>query len=394
MNESKKLTIRVSFKPQHNSIAKDDMAYHYHWGRVIGGSLAVLISIGSIIYGSIYYFGQDNLAYKKTKDPASQIAVATTKNTPPTASVAAVTSTKNIPPTASVAEVNAKSTLPTATAASKNTPSTTSVTEVNAKSTLPTATAASKNIPPIASVKEVNASLTKIATATIPVILPEELIEAESSVTPLEINEETAEEQATLQISLEENTTPVELVANNATEINPIETPPAVDLTLTTAVNTETVAPLVSENKNVMPSDFKKDMEEVADDTSTIENIEPTSLFTQSKTDVFSDHIKRFIISPSVKANEPFGTINDIIFDNNNIATVYAFSEVSNLKNTTLYYLWSLNGEDVAKVKVNIEGDRWRSYSSKFIQPTMHGEWKVELQNENAEILAINRFYY
>ena len=394
MNESKKLTIRVSFKPQHNSIAKDDMAYHYHWGRVIGGSLAVLISIGSIIYGSIYYFGQDNLAYKKTKDPASQIAVATTKNTPPTASVAAVTSTKNIPPTASVAEVNAKSTLPTATAASKNTPSTTSVTEVNAKSTLPTATAASKNIPPIASVKEVNASLTKIATATIPVILPEELIEAESSVTPLEINEETAEEQATLQISLEENTTPVELVANNATEINPIETPPAVDLTLTTAVNTETVAPLVSENKNVMQSDFKKDMEEVADDTSTIENIEPTSLFTQSKTDVFSDHIKRFIISPSVKANEPFGTINDIIFDNNNIATVYAFSEVSNLKNTTLYYLWSLNGEDVAKVKVNIEGDRWRSYSSKFIQPTMHGEWKVELQNENAEILAINRFYY
>ena len=394
MNESKKLTIRVSFKPQHNSIAKDDMAYQYHWGRVIGGSLAVLISIGSIIYGSIYYFGQDNLAYKKTKDPASQIAVATTKNTPPTASVAAVTSTKNIPPTASVAEVNAKSTLPTATAASKNTPTTTSVTEVNAKSTLPTATAASKNIPPIASVKEVNASLTKIATATIPVILPEELIEAESSVTPLEINEETAEEQATLQISLEENTTPVELVANNATEINPIETPPAVDLTLTTAVNTETVAPLVSENKNVMPSDFKKDMEEVADDTSTIENIEPTSLFTQSKTDVFSDHIKRFIISPSVKANEPFGTINDIIFDNNNIATVYAFSEVSNLKNTTLYYLWSLNGEDVAKVKVNIEGDRWRSYSSKFIQPTMHGEWKVELQNENAEILAINRFYY
>ena len=220
------------------------------------------------------------------------------------------------------------------------------------------------------------------------------MIEAESSVTPLEINEETAEEQATLQISLEENTTPVELVANNATEINPIETPPAVDLTLTTAVNTETVAPLVSENKNVMPSDFKKVMEEVADDTSIIENIEPTSLFTQSKTDVFSDHIKRFIISPSVKANEPFGTINDIIFDNNNIATVYAFSEVSNLKNTTLYYLWSLNGEDVAKVKVNIEGDRWRSYSSKFIQPTMHGEWKVELQNENAEILAINRFYY
>ena len=130
-----------------------------------------------------------------------------------------------------------------------------------------------------------------------------------------------------------------------------------------------------------------------ATNSPTIEITDLAPLFTQTKIDVFSDDVKRFIISSSVKTNEPVGTINDIVFDNN-IATVYAFSEVSNLTNTTLYYIWSLDDNNVAKVKVDVGGNRWRSYSSKFIQENMHGEWKVELQNGQGETLAINRFYY
>ena len=31
-----------------------------------------------------------------------------------------------------------------------------------------------------------------------------------------------------------------------------------------------------------------------------------------------------------------------------------------------------------AKVRVDVGSSGWRSHSSKFIQPNMHGEWKVE----------------
>ncbi|MFT7052992.1 MAG: hypothetical protein ACJAU1_000543, partial [Psychromonas sp.] len=95
-----------------------------------------------------------------------------------------------------------------------------------------------------------------------------------------------------------------------------------------------------------------------------------------------------------VQDNEPIGTINDIHFDDNNIATVYAYSDVTAFKDQTLYYQWSLDGKKIAKIRVYVRGDRWRSYSSKFIQPHMHGEWKVELQNQAGENLAINQFRY
>ena len=122
--------------------------------------------------------------------------------------------------------------------------------------------------------------------------------------------------------------------------------------------------------------------------------LQPSLPFTQYKSEILSDKIKRFVISRAVQSNEPVGTINDINFDANNIATVYAYSEVRELKDKNLYYVWSLDGKDIAKVKVDVGSNLWRSYSSKFIQPSMHGEWKIELQNEKGENLAVNQFNY
>jgi len=115
--------------------------------------------------------------------------------------------------------------------------------------------------------------------------------------------------------------------------------------------------------------------------------------FTQVKTEILSEAVTRFIIAQNVIANEPVGTINDIVFDNN-IATIYAFSQVDDSKNTTLYYQWSLNDKNIAKVRIGVIGNRWRSHSSKFIQSNMHGQWKVELQNQNGDVLATSQFKY
>ena len=39
MQEPKKLTIRMNFSSKHNNTAKNEIAYQYHWGRIIGGFL-------------------------------------------------------------------------------------------------------------------------------------------------------------------------------------------------------------------------------------------------------------------------------------------------------------------------------------------------------------------
>ncbi|MFT6986978.1 MAG: hypothetical protein ACJAT7_002828 [Psychromonas sp.] len=120
----------------------------------------------------------------------------------------------------------------------------------------------------------------------------------------------------------------------------------------------------------------------------------PDVIFTAVDTTVFSAHIKRFVISKAVISKEPVGSIDDIVFDANNIATVYAYSDAVGLKDKTLYYKWSLDGKAIAKVKVGVWSNRWRSYSRKFIRPHMHGDWQVALFNGKGEMLAVHRFHY
>jgi hypothetical protein len=177
-----------------------------------------------------------------------------------------------------------------------------------------------------------------------------------------------------------ENIVLFDQIKSNEDEINLTITPPIEDVS--------GIAPLSEDNKEIAP----KASTEKATEALTIENTDTP--FTQFSSDIFSDKVKRFIISSSVNKNEPTGTIHDIVFDNNNLATVYAFSDVSHLKDTALYYIWILDGESVAKVKVKVGSSRWRSYSRKFIQPNMHGEWKVELRNGEGAKLASSVFYY
>ena len=278
MKESEKFTIRVNFNRTQNNIVQDEASHGYHWGRILGVLLLVVIAIWSFIFASRYYSEQNNHADKQT-----EISVAST---------AALTPTNKITPS-----------------------------DVDKDQTSPSSFTLSE--------KAENEKIELTAQADEP------------------INDEMAEP----------NNNSYQDESESLSKTEPVSAPS------TTST------------------------------TSTIENTANPAIFFQSDVDIMSNNVTRFVIASSVIENEPVGEINNIIFKNN-IATVYAFSEIIDLKDTALYYIWSVDGQQVAKVKLNINGDRWRSHSSKFIQPTMHGQWKVELQNGKDEILAVNRFTY
>ena len=190
--------------------------------------------------------------------------------------------------------------------------------------------------------------------------------------------------------SVEKNTMLDEPIKKHVDEINSMNT--------STVEGIAKIDPASNETKDIIEKALTEVTTEIntvnTTENTTIKNVESKTLFTPLNAEIFSDKIKRFVISSSVKNNEPVGSIDNITFDRNNLATVYAFSDVNNLAGTTLYYIWSLDGEDVAKVKVRVGSARWRSYSSKYIQLDMHGKWKIELQNAKGEKLASSQFYY
>ncbi|MEL0628292.1 DUF2914 domain-containing protein [Psychromonas aquatilis] len=116
-------------------------------------------------------------------------------------------------------------------------------------------------------------------------------------------------------------------------------------------------------------------------------------LFSQPNTTIFSDNIKRFSLAPYINGKEPAGDFSSLTFKKN-ITTIWAFSEAINLRNETLYYVWKLNGKQLAKVRVGVGADRWRSNSSKLVQKNMQGNWLVELQDSQGKVLANSKFTY
>ena len=120
------------------------------------------------------------------------------------------------------------------------------------------------------------------------------------------------------------------------------------------------------------------------------------SLLRPGKGSILSTQVERFMLTNGIAKREPQAGIEAIRPDsaNNDMVTVYAFSEVSGLQGQTLRYRWSRNDKVVATVKVGVGGNSWRSYSSKFISSTMQGNWRVELLDASDGVLAFREFDY
>ena len=181
-----------------------------------------------------------------------------------------------------------------------------------------------------------------------------------------------------------------EIVTTNMSNNESISTPV---ITQPTAINTT----LVTELPNPPTTEVKQQIEDIDKDLVLADQHQERSsstIFTQTKIDIFSPQIKRFVIAKDVNNKEPIGTIEDIQFDENNIATVYAYSDAIGFADKFLYYEWRLNDKQVAMIEIGAWGDRWRSFTHKFIQPNKRGNWSVILKNKAGEKLAIAQFTY
>jgi hypothetical protein len=118
------------------------------------------------------------------------------------------------------------------------------------------------------------------------------------------------------------------------------------------------------------------------------------AMFRLQDTSVLSPAVERFQLAKSVINNEPRGDIESIVPKADGAAAIYCFSDVVGMKDKVLYYHWLRDGKRVAKVRVGAWGKRWRSHSSKILNPTMKGDWRVELRRADNTLLASAEFVY
>ena len=361
MKESEKLTIRFNFKSPQEKIINEKVGSDYHWGRIIGCALAV-VAVGSLlIVGNNHFFNQNESVHQQAETPVTDI-----KEAMPLITTTSIESKAEV-------KINAE--------------------DINS----PTVNESELETFAKANADTNNEVKTKVNTETLDDVTDkveeQTTLAKEALSSTIEENEESVG-VAGLETKSNQNS-PVSAGIIN-TEVLPIveeKISPEIPL-ITTEESKKTVATIQSDNSDSLDvSTQEKNTQASTSQTSPQEKVTSTSVFTQSHIEIKSDNVQRFIIAPRVINNEPVGTISDIKFEKN-IAGIFAFTEVTDLKDTSLYYYWRLNGEEVTKVRVDVGGKRWRTYSSKVIQPHMRGEWTVEMQNKNGETLAISRFTY
>ena len=112
------------------------------------------------------------------------------------------------------------------------------------------------------------------------------------------------------------------------------------------------------------------------------------------KTEIFMPAVKRCILTQRMHGREPATDLTST-GDLTGLKqfSLYLFTDVRGLAGDTLHYIWKRNGKVVAKVRIPVGSDKWRSYSSKNFNPRLLGNWEVDITDKKGRLMARSHFY-
>ena len=115
--------------------------------------------------------------------------------------------------------------------------------------------------------------------------------------------------------------------------------------------------------------------------------VSPLEFFAQSES---VQVIARMLICGGIESHEPVNASENFPAD---IGTVYCFTEIRDAGDpTTITHRWYHGDSLVAEVSLNVQGDRFRTWSSKQIASQAAGEWKIEVVDASGTTLKETAF--
>lgn len=100
--------------------------------------------------------------------------------------------------------------------------------------------------------------------------------------------------------------------------------------------------------------------------------------------------VDEIAICLSVEERQPVGT--DTVFTAD-VGTVYCFTRVSGAAaDSSVSHVWYYNNEEMARLKLNVRADAWRTWSSKRIVEEWTGSWRVDVESAAGTVLKSQAF--
>lgn len=108
---------------------------------------------------------------------------------------------------------------------------------------------------------------------------------------------------------------------------------------------------------------------------------------------ILSEKVQRAVITREMNNRIAGAPLSEVVRVNENeLLTVYFYTEFDGLKKQTLYYDWYQNGKRRARVTIRPLEENIGNYSSKYITHRMTGDWSVSVSTATGEKLATAKF--
>ena len=101
--------------------------------------------------------------------------------------------------------------------------------------------------------------------------------------------------------------------------------------------------------------------------------------------------ISRSIFTTEIKDKEPISELKQVPSD---VTRIYFFTEITGLNGHTIIHRWEYNGQVLAEVNFQVNGDRWRTWSSKNMLSSWLGKWQVSVLDEGGNVIEMSEFEY
>ena len=101
--------------------------------------------------------------------------------------------------------------------------------------------------------------------------------------------------------------------------------------------------------------------------------------------------VARGVFTSAVTDREPTDTITSL---SNDATNIMFFTELQGLQGQTVTHRWEHGDKVMAEVKFDVSSARWRVFSSKRLDPSWTGEWKVSVVDATGGTLSASTFTY
>ena len=95
--------------------------------------------------------------------------------------------------------------------------------------------------------------------------------------------------------------------------------------------------------------------------------------------------VNRIVICERIVDHEPVAA--DSVFTG--VEKLVCFTEIGDAgEPTAIRHVWFHNGVEKSRIRLNVRGKRWRTYSTKIIPAAWTGDWRVDVLDENDKKIA------